>query len=116
MAISLVNLNDVITRKRAPLVSGGYGNQTYDWPNATSTDFKVKWSWETVTEVVGDEPQTVTLGKAMGGPGLDLEATDRVVYRGDTYEVYGDIRLSTDGRGNPHHVRVRFRRITTTGT
>lgn len=109
-------LPDVITRLRAPLVSAGYGNSSYNWAAATSTDFSVKWGWETTTEVIGDEARTITRGKVFGGPDLDLEATDRVLYRGDTYEVDGEVRLSTDGRGNPHHVRAKLRRITTTGT
>jgi hypothetical protein len=51
-----VILHETITRLRAPLTSGGYGNQERNWSAATSTDFTVKWSHKAVAEVVGDEP------------------------------------------------------------
>lgn len=108
-------LHDTITRLRAPLVSGGYGNQARDWDAATSVDFTVRTSFKSVTEVVGDEAHTVTQLHIFGGPDLDLEATDRIVYRGDTYEVAGEVMTSVDGLGRLHHVRARTRRIATTG-
>lgn len=112
MALSAVNLHDLITRLRAPLGAGPYGNQARDWSSPSSTDFYVHWSAQSVTEVVGDEAKTVTRGKIMGGPDLDLEATDRVVFAGDTYEVDGDVMRSYV-RGQLHHVRAFLRRITT---
>lgn len=108
-------LRETITRLRAPLVSGGYGNQERDWANATSVGFLVHWSAQTVTETVGDEPRTTSRIKLFGGPDLDIEATDRVVFRGDTYEVDGEI-MESFRRGQPHHIRAFLRRITTTGS
>jgi hypothetical protein len=113
VAVSQVLLADTVTRLRAPLISSGYGNQTYDWPNATSTAFPVHWSTKATTEVVGDEPQTVVRAKVFGGPDLDLEATDRVVGPdGDTYEVDGEVMLSYR-LGQLHHIRAFLRRVTT---
>lgn len=104
-------LHDPITRLRAPLVPSGYGNQSRDWAAATSTTFLVHWSAQSVSEVVGDEPQTVTRIKVMGNPDLDLVATDRVVGPDDgTYEVDGDVMRSYR-RGVLHHVRAFLRRI-----
>jgi hypothetical protein len=109
-----VILHDSITRLRAPLTSGGYGNQSRDWTAATSTDFTVKWSTKAVAEVVGDEPRTDTKGYVFGGPDLDLLASDRVVGPdGLTYEVDGEV-MSSYVRGQLHHVRAYLRRITTT--
>lgn len=105
-------LHDPITVQRAPLTSGGYGNQARDWTAATSTDFLVHWSAQSVTEVVGDKPQTVTRGKIFGGPDLDVEATDRIVFAGETYEVDGDVMRSYR-LGQLHHVRVFVKRIAT---
>lgn len=105
-------LHDPITVQRAPLASGGYGNQSRNWAAAVSTDFLVHWSAQSVTEVVGDKPQTVTRGKVFGGPDLDVEATDRVVFAGETYEVDGDVMRSYR-RGQLHHVRVFVKRIAT---
>lgn len=105
-----MRLHDTITRLRAPLVTAGYGNNKRNWAAATSTDFLVHWSAKAVDEVVGDEPRIVTRGKVLGGPDLDLEATDRVLFAGDTYEVDGDVMLSFQ-RGQLHHVRAMLRRI-----
>lgn len=109
-----MRLYDTITRLRAPLVSAGYGNTKRNWAAATSTEFVVHWSTKSVTEVVGDEARTVTRGKVLGGPDLDLEATDRVLYDGDLYEVDGDV-MKSPRMGQLHHVRAMLRRITTTG-
>jgi hypothetical protein len=107
-----MRLHDTITRLRAPLVSSGYGNSKPNWAAAASADFVVHWSTKSVTEVVGDEARTITRGKIFGGPDLDLEATDRVVFDGDTYDVDGDVMRSYR-QGQLHHVRAMLRRITT---
>lgn len=109
-----MQLHDTIVRLRAPLVSAGYGNQARDWTAATSTEFLVHWSTKTVGEQVGDEPQTTTRVKVFGGPDLDLESTDRVLFGGATYDVDGEPLLSYR-LGALHHVRAMLRRITTTG-
>lgn len=111
-----MQLNDTVTRLRAPLTSAGYGNSERDWANATSQDFRIRWSFKSWTEVVGDDERTVTGGSIFGGPDLDLLATDRVVYQGETYEIAGDVVPSMDGRGVLHHYRARTRRIALSGT
>lgn len=108
-----MQLGEKITRLRAPLTSAGYGNQKRDWANATSTDFYVKWSFKAVSEVVGDEPRTVTKGYLFGWPELDLEATDRVIGPdGNTYEVDGEV-MESFVRGQLHHKRAYLRRVAT---
>jgi hypothetical protein len=107
-------LHDTISRLRAPLVSSSYGNQSRNWAAATSTTFVVHWSARSVAEVVGDEAQTVTRGKIFGGPDLDLEASDRVLFDGDTYEVDGEIMRSYK-QGQLHHVRAFLRRVAVGG-
>ena len=104
-------LYDTITRLRAPLVSAGYGNFRRDWDNATSTDFLVKWSQRSNSEVVGDEPQTSAGAYVFGNPDLDLLATDRVIGPdGVTYDVDGEVKYSYV-RGQLHHVRADLQRI-----
>jgi hypothetical protein len=107
-----VNLHDQITRLRAPLVSAGYGNQSRNWAAATSTTFVVHWSAKSEQEVVGDEARTVSRVKIFGGPDLDLDPADRVVFGGITYEVDGEIMLSFQ-RGQLHHLRAFLRRTAT---
>lgn len=107
-------LYDEITRLRAPQVTDGYGNQSRDWANASSATFSVQWSAQTVNEVIGDEPRTITRIKIFGDQWLDLEATDRVLGPdGNTYEIDGEIQRSYR-RGQLHHVRAYLKRIATT--
>jgi hypothetical protein len=109
-----VILHESITRLRAPLTSGAYGNQDRNWAVAVSTTFVVKWSHKAVTEVIGDEARTITKAYVFGNPDLDLESTDRVVGPdGLTYEVDGEVMRSYV-RGQLHHVRAYLRRIETT--
>lgn len=108
-----MHLSDTVTRLRAPLVSDGYGNQSWSWGSATSTDFVVHWSAQPGNETVGDEPRTTSRVKLFGGDGFDLEATDRVVGPdGNTYEVDGEV-LRSYRNGQLHHVRAFLRRIAT---
>ena len=107
-------LHEQITRLRAPLVSSGYGNSERNWAAAASMAFLVKWSHKAVSEVVGDEPRTVTKAYVFGNPDLDLEATDRIVGPdGLTYEVDGEV-MHSYVRGQLHHVRAFLKRIATT--
>ena len=106
-----------ITRLRATTASDGYGNQAPSWASPASQAFTVHWSPQSVSEVVGDEPQTVTRVKVFGWPPFDLEPTDRVLGPdGDTYEVDGDVMRSYHPRsGQLHHVRAMLRRTGITG-
>lgn len=106
-----MRLHETITRLRAPLTSGGYGNQTRNWASASSQEFLVKWSHKAVTETVGDEARTTTKGYVFGDQYLDLEATDRIIGPdGLTYEVDGEVMRSYV-RGQLHHVRAFLRRV-----
>lgn len=103
-------LADTITRLRAPLVSGGYGNQGRDWANATSTNYPCYVSFVSSTEDVVNLDQTQTRAKVSLGPDADIDPTDRMVYRGITYEVEGDVMPSMR-RGALHHQRVVLKRV-----
>ena len=107
-----------ITRLRATTGSDGYGNQQSSWASPAQTAFTVHWSPQSVSEVVGDEPQTVTRVKVFGWPPFDLLATDRVLGPdGGTYEVDGDVMRSYHPRtGALHHVRAMLRRIAIAGS
>lgn len=98
-------LTDTVTRLRAPLVSGGYGNQSRDWANATSTDYPAHVSSVSSTEDIVNQQQTVTRWKCTVGPDADLEATDRIVWRQNTYDIDGDVQ-SANGMRGLHHQRV----------
>lgn len=107
-----MNLYDAITRLRAPLAAGPYGNQARDWSTPASAGYLVHWSAKVVAEVVGDEAQTTIRAMIFCGPDVDLEPTDRVVFEGVTYEIDGDIMRSFR-RGQLHHIRAYLKRIST---
>jgi hypothetical protein len=103
-------LADTITRLRAPLVAGGYGNQDRDWANAVPEDLACYVSFVSSTEEVVNLAETQTVGKVTVGPDADIEPTDRIVHLGLTYEVEGDVMPSLR-RGVLHHHRFRMRRV-----
>lgn len=103
-------LSDMITRVRAPLIAAPYGNASPDWANATSTDYPCYVSFVSSTEDVVNLDQTQTRAKVSLPPDADIEPTDRMVYRGSTYEVEGDVMPSMR-RGVLHHQRVVLKRV-----
>ncbi len=107
-----MTLRTPVTRLRAPLVSAGYGKQARNWAAAVSTDFGVNWNPQSTSEVVGDEPQTVSRIKVFGFPPFDLDASDRLVGPdGLTYEVDGEVERSYHPRtGALHHVIAYLKR------
>lgn len=107
-----------IVRLRPGSVADGYGNTVADWSSPTTAPFTVHWSPQSVSEVVGDEPQVVSRVKVFGWPPFDLEAGDRVTGPdGALYEVDGEVMRSYHPRsGELHHVRAFLRRIAITGS
>lgn len=106
-----------ITRLRASMADDGYGNTEPDWTAPSETEFGVHWSPQSVSEVVGDEPQVTTRVKVFGWPPFDLDPTDRVLGPdGHTYDVDGDVMRSFHPRtGALHHIRAFLRRRDITG-
>lgn len=105
-----------VTRLRAGSTSDGYGNSSPDWTTPTEAEFLVKWSPKSVSEVIGDEPQTVSRVKISGGPELDLRASDRITGPdGNTYEVDGEVERHY-GPAGLHHIGAMLRRIAITGS
>uniref|UniRef100_UPI0026F45B7A hypothetical protein n=1 Tax=Nocardiopsis sp. YSL2 TaxID=2939492 RepID=UPI0026F45B7A len=48
---------------------------------------------------------------AIGPPGADVRATDRVRWRGLEYQVEGRPEPWPDERGQPHHIEMQLRRV-----
>lgn len=100
-----MRLHDTVDRLRAPLVGGPYGNQTRDWANATSVTYPAEVQPVSSTEDVVNQQQTITRWRLFLGPTADLEATDRIEWDGDTYEIDGDVER-WKRRGAPHHLEA----------
>lgn len=104
-------LADSVTRRRAPLISSGYGNEARDWTAATSQVYAARVSVVSSTEVVANEPRTVTRWKCTVGPEADLAATDRIEWDGQTYEVDGDVERHKGRSPAVHHQTVTLKRV-----
>lgn len=102
-------LTDSITRRRAPLTSAGYGNQTRDWASATSQAYPARVSVVSSTEDVVEQPRTVTRWKCTVGPGADLATTDRIEWDGAVYEIDGDVERHKGRRGLHHQTVILMR-------
>lgn len=105
-------LTDSVTRRRAPLTSSGYGNETRDWSNATSRIYAARVSVVSSTEDVVEQPRTITRWKCTVGAEADLAATDRIEWDGQTYEIDGDVERHKGLRG-VHHQTVILMRVAT---
>lgn len=98
---------DVITRRRAPLVRSARDNsEARDWPNAVDvaiSDCMVEpfaISQRILLEVnTGREFQQEPLRVVVPG-GTDLVYTDRVVWRGDVYDIIAAPTVWTDFDGD----------------
>lgn len=85
-----MRFTDQATRVRAPIVSGPYGNNQRDWVNATRITRPAEIQPVSSTEDVVNQQQTVTRWR-MFWPEADLEATDRIEWDGQTYEIDGEV-------------------------
>lgn len=104
---------DSITVLKAPLVTDEYGTPgtERDWAAATSTVVEGC----SVQPVAGAEydqgREAVTVRWRVYAPaGTDLRAGDRVVYRGDTYDVEGDGQAWPSATGGLDHVQALMER------
>lgn len=104
--------NDVVTVVSAPLVDDGYGNQVLDWPNATETAVAgCRVQPERGSEYTVDREAVATRWRLFGPDGMDLEATDRIVHQGATYEVEGSVERWPSPTGALAHVEARLVRV-----
>lgn len=104
-------LRDQVVRRRAALVSSGYGNQAPDWPNATSVTYPAEVQPISSTEDVVDQDRTVTRWRLFLDSAADVVATDRIEWDGNTYQVDGDVER-WKRRGILHHLEAVLLKVT----
>lgn len=104
--------NDTFTVLRASLVVDARdGGETRDWANASQivvSNAKVnpfqlaeKLNWE-----INAEREYARTGLKFFAPpssGFEVLHTDRILYNGEIYEVFGHPQVWTDFEGNPDH-------------
>lgn len=83
-----------ITILRAPQIGSDYGTATRpDWDNATRAEVKgCSVQPAQGSEYTIDRDSTTELWTAWLPPSADLHAEDRVEWRGDTYDVDGQVQ------------------------
>ncbi|HLL68815.1 MAG TPA: hypothetical protein VK453_24340 [Micromonosporaceae bacterium] len=106
---------DTITVLRAELtVTERYGSKRHrDWSTATSTTVSgVSVQPFTAVEQTADREHAATRLRLFAPPTLDLAATDRVVWRGTTFEVDGEpARWFDTDTGAAEHVEAVLKRM-----
>lgn len=106
-----MRLTDTVVRRRAPVTSGSYGNQTRDWANASTQTYPAMVGPVSSTKDVVNQQQTITRWRLTLGPYADLEATDRIEWAGGTYEVDGDVERYKRRGGQLHHLSAVLLRV-----
>jgi hypothetical protein len=102
-----VRPSDSIVVLRAPLVAGPYNSSDRDWANAVShVEPAARARQLNTSEDVVNQERVVTRAKVVLFPGADILVTDRVTWRGQTWEVEGLPNQVNDGGGRAHHVTV----------
>ncbi len=113
----MVPLNDQVTILQAEtaVTEDSHGNPIVDWSAAVGVTVSAAVSPVTrmsaaLEDTVG---QDTVVSRMLLVVGSDVQATyqDRVVWRGDTYEVDGEVDLHTDRGGRPHHLEAFLRRV-----
>lgn len=84
---------ETVIRIRAPLVTDRYGNQVFDWDNATRSEVSgCGVAPRTSDEETETGRQGVIVGITVYVPaGTDISAHDRMEVRGEVYEVAGEV-------------------------
>jgi hypothetical protein len=113
----MLRLND-----RVQLVSPGdvgedaHGNPTVDWdsePVRVSPALVTPLSALTSSSenTIGGQV-TITRWRLFLPAVVPIDARSRVRWRGDEFDVEGDVELHTDTRGRPHHQEALMVRVT----
>jgi hypothetical protein len=108
--------NDTVTILRAPLVSVPRdGSLVRDWDNATTTSVTkcnvqpFPMAEKLVIEENRDREYVRSAYRVHAPAGTRVEHTDRVIYNGDTYDVFGHMGEWHRFSGKENHVTFIIR-------
>jgi hypothetical protein len=102
-----------ITRLRADTVPDGrHGGFYRDWDNAAATTIGgVSVQPYATAESTLEAAYVADRLHVYAPAGTDLQATDRVIYDGTTFEVDGDAQIWHGLAGPAHHVELVIKRL-----
>lgn len=94
-----MRLSDSIVRQRGAPGSGPYGGGDTDWSNPAEATYAAEVYNPSSLEDLNTGDRVVTRLVAQTYPDADITALDRVVWRGNTYEITSDVEpLSMHGQ------------------
>ena len=93
-----MRLADTITRQRATAGTGPYGGGDLDWTTPTTATYAAEVYNPSSLEDLDTGDRVTTRLVVQTYPDADITARDRVVWKGDTYEIDSDVeKLSAHG-------------------
>lgn len=105
---------DELTIVRAPVVVDRYGGNERDWDAAAQT---VSTGWrvdpdEGLEHIDATRDAVITRLRALGPLDADVEASDRVLVDGDTFEIDGQPLRYRSPRNRVGHTALLLKRVT----
>lgn len=105
-------LRDWVTVQNATVTEDAYGNLIPNWGTAVETVEPAHVHPASSDETVVNENTVVTRWKVTLLPLTAATALSRVEWRGDLFEVDGDVMPAIDQRGRIHHCSAFLRMVT----
>jgi hypothetical protein len=103
---------ELVSVLRAPLVQGARSASLHrNWATAVSTDYDscsvqpFLMSNKLVVELEDQREFASQVYRVWGPADMDVESTDRIMWRARLYDVRGPMGRFPDLRGNLHHVQ-----------
>lgn len=100
--------HDSAVRQRATSTTDRYGNDVLDWTTPAEVTISCTIQPADSSENVVDRDTVVTRYRLFCAPGTDVVSSDRLVWRGRTFEVDGDLEEHSR-KGTPHHLEAFLR-------
>lgn len=83
-----------------------------DWDRATRRQHRAEVQITSTDELDDGRDAEIVTATIWLRPADALQATDRVEWRGDVFEVVGPPKVRFDGRGRPDHVEANLESVT----
>jgi hypothetical protein len=104
-------------RDRVSILSAGdlaedsHGNPVVDWENAAVKVEPAEVVPVSSSENLSAQDTVTTRWRVFLLPMTAADSSSRILWRGLTYEVDGDVELHTDSRSRPHHREALLLRV-----
>jgi head-tail adaptor len=107
-----ITLRDWVTVLNATTTEDSFGNLIPNWGTATEAVEPAQVQPVTSDEVVVNEDTVEARWKVVLLPATVATALSRIEWRGNTFEVDGEVQPYTDNRGRIRHRSAYLKRVT----